>query len=85
MDANDRVETSRRVCDCGKGRFVFYSCEVERWFYADNPVEKWFEMHIICKTCAYKFQKYKPSIFSIDEEQERWRIIIPEPDRVPIQ
>lgn len=83
MGAKDRVETSRTSCDCGKGYFVFYSCEAERWLYVDNPIEKWFEMHIFCKVCADKFQRYMPTMFSTDEEQERWKITIPRPDLVP--
>jgi hypothetical protein len=84
MGANDRVETGRCLCDCGKGQFVFYSCEAERWLYVDNPLEKWFEMHISCEHCANKLQKYRPTALSIDEEVEGWKIIIPEPNRIPI-
>jgi len=84
MGTHDRVETSRTLCECGRGQFAFYSCEAERGLYVDNPIEKWFEMHIFCKTCADKFQRYKPIVFSLDEEPDHWKIIIPYSDRVPI-
>ena len=84
MGAKERTETSRTPCECGKGQFVFYSCEAERWLYLDNPLEKWFEMHIFCGACADRFQKYRPIMFLMGEAQERWKIIIPEPDQVPI-
>lgn len=84
MGAKDRFETSRTPCDCGKGEFIFFSCEAERWLYVNNPIEKWFEMHIFCGTCAAKFQKYNPTPLSTDDYQVRWKIIIPEPDRAPI-
>jgi hypothetical protein len=83
MGAKDRVETSRTTCECGKGYFVFYACEAERWLYVDNPIEKWFEMHIFCEICAYKFHRFRPTIFSNGEEQERWKIVIPGPNQVP--
>ena len=83
MGAKDRIETSRTSCDCGEGQFVFYACEAERWLYVDNPLEKWFEMHIFCDVCASKYQKYMPTNFSIDEEREHWKIIIPKSDQFP--
>ena len=84
MGAKDGIETSRSPCDCGKGQFVFYSCEAERWLYIDEPVESWFEMHIFCRNCAKKFQKYMPTFLPAEDYQEVWKIIIPEPDRVPV-
>ena len=84
MVANKRVETSRTPCDCGKGQFVFYSCEAERWLYVDNPLENWFEMHIFCESCADKFHSYRPTLFSVNDEPERWKIILTEPDQAPL-
>jgi len=83
MGAKEKIETSRVLCDCGKGEFIFYSCEAERWLYVNNPIEKWFEMHIFCEACADKFLRYRPITFALDEEQMHWIIIIPEPDRIP--
>ena len=83
MGAKEKVETRRTSCDCGKGQFVFYASETEPWLYADNPQEKWFEIHIYCKVCADKYQKYMPTHFSLDEGREHWNIIIPEPNQVP--
>ena len=82
MGAKDRVETSRTACECGKGHFVFYACQAERWLYVDNPVEKWFEMHIFCEICADKFPRFRPTIFANGQEQARWKITIPEPNQV---
>lgn len=83
MGAKEKVETSRVLCECGNGQFIFYSCEAERWLYVDNPIEKWFEMHIFCETCADKFLRYRPLTFALDEAQMHWIITIPEPDRIP--
>ena len=84
MGTKVRLETSRATYDCGKGEFVFYCCEAEQWLYIDNPIERWFEMHIICEFCADKFIKYRPILLSNDGYQRGWKIIIPEPDQAPL-
>jgi hypothetical protein len=78
-----RVETSRTACECGRGEFVFYACEADRWLYVDNPHEKWFEMHIFCESCAFLFRRYQLTLFSAEDEAAHWKIVISEPDRVP--
>jgi hypothetical protein len=78
-----RVETSRTPCDCGRGEFVFYACEADRWLYVDNPHEKWFEMHIVCETCAFLFRGYRLTLSSLEDEEAHWKIVISEPDQVP--
>lgn len=83
MGAAIRIETSRIPCECGTGEFVFYACEADRWLYVDNPHEKWFEMHIFCDACAFRFRGYKLTLFSPDDEEAHWKLIILEPDKVP--
>ena len=83
MSAATRVETSRTACECGQGAFIFYTCEADKRLYVYEPREKWFEMHILCETCARLFQKHKLTIFSQGDEEPHWKIVIPEPDRVP--
>jgi hypothetical protein len=83
MSAANRVETSRTPCECGRGEFVFYACEADRWLYVFEPRETWFEMHIFCETCSRLFQKHRLTIFSQGDEEPHWKMVIPEPDRVP--
>jgi hypothetical protein len=84
MGASSRVETSRISCECGKGEFVFYVCEADRWLYAGNPREKWFELHIYCEPCAGLFPQNQMTKFSENDEKTRWKLIIPVADQVPI-
>lgn len=83
MSAAKRVETSRTACECGRGEFVFYACDADRWLYVNNPHEVWFEMHIFCEPCAFKFRGHKLTLFSPIDEVARWKLIIPELDKVP--
>jgi hypothetical protein len=83
MSTVERLETSRTPCECGKGEFVFYTCEADRWLYAGNPHETWFEMHIFCESCSDLFQQNKLTRFLEDDETPRWVILIPEPDQPP--
>jgi len=83
MSAAIRVETSRIPCGCGRGEFVFYACDADRWLYVDNPHEAWFEMHIFCEACAFKFRGYKLTLFPPIDEKARWKLVIPEPNTVP--
>src|SRR5690242_4367942 len=72
MSAANRIETSRIPCECGRGEFVFYACEADRWLYVDNPHEQWYEMHIFCEACAFKFRGYNLTLFSPIDEIARW-------------
>jgi hypothetical protein len=83
MSAANRVETSRIPCECGRGEFAFYACDADRWLYVDNPHEAWFEMHIFCEACAFKFRGHKLTLFSPIDEKARWKLVISEPDTVP--
>jgi len=83
MSATKRAETSKISCECGKGEFIFYACEADRWLYVDHPQETWFEMHIFCERCSRLFQKHRLTIFSQGDEEPHWKIVIPEPDQVP--
>jgi hypothetical protein len=83
MGAADRIETNRIPCDCGKGEFVFYSCEPDGWSFLNHPDEKWFEMPIFCENCFSLFQAYSPTRFARTGEPSRWKIEIPESNTVP--
>lgn len=84
MGTSDRVETSRRACECGKGEFIFYTCEANRWLYVDNPLEQWFEMIISCEPCTELFPQNKLTRLSEENEARGWKLIIPEANQVPL-
>jgi hypothetical protein len=83
MSATKRAETSKTSCECGKGKFVFYACEADRWLYVDNPHENWFEMHILCDTCPVLFRKYKLTVDSHNDRESHWKLNIPAADQIP--
>ena len=83
MGADDRTESLRTPCDFGKGEYVFYDCQLDGWSFVNNPSIDWYEMHIFCSDCRHLFKDYSPSQFSRSGEKTRWRIQIPERDKVP--
>jgi hypothetical protein len=83
MSVTNIVETSKTSCECGRGEFVFYACEADRWLYIENPREKWFEMHILCDTCSGLFQKYRLTVSSLNDKNLHWKLKIPVADQVP--
>jgi hypothetical protein len=83
MSVTNRVETSKSSCECGKGEFVFYACEADRWLFVENPREKWFEMHILCDTCSGLFHKYRLTEFSQNDKEWHWKLTIPVGNQVP--
>ena len=83
MSATKRAETSKMSCECGKGEFVFYVCEADRWLYVDNPQETWFEMHILCDTCPVLFRRHKLTVASQNDNVSHWKLKIPAADQVP--
>lgn len=85
MTASDRFETSRMPCFCGRGEFVFYTCQYDGWSYVNNPDVEWYEMHIFCDICYSDFSNYKPTQLMQSGEQVCWRIKIPEPEKIPEQ
>ena len=84
MSATKRIETSKTSCECGRGEFHFYACEADRWLFVENPLEKWFEMHILCHTCSNLFRKYRLTVASISDRESHWKLTIPTPDQVPL-
>ena len=83
MSATKRAETSKTPCECGGGEFVFYSCEADRWLFVENPLERWFEMHILCDRCAVLFRKYRLTEASQNDKGSHWKLNIPVADQVP--
>jgi hypothetical protein len=83
MSITKRIETNRTSCECGKGEFLFYACEADRWAYVDNPRETWFEMHILCDACAGLFRRYKLNVVAGYDQESHWKLIIPVADQVP--
>jgi hypothetical protein len=83
MSATKRAETSKTSCECGRGEFVFYACEADRWLFIDNPLERWFEMHILCDTCSGLFRKYRLIVDSQNDRESHWKLKIPVADQVP--
>jgi hypothetical protein len=83
MNVTNRIETSKTSCECGKGEFLFYACEADRWLYVDNPREKWFEMHILCDTCSGLFRKYRLTTASQNDKETHWKLTIPIADQIP--
>ena len=83
MSSTKRIETSKICCECGKGEFLFYACEADRWPYVDHPHETWFEMHILCDTCSGLFVKYKLTVASQNNDESHWKLNIPAADQVP--
>ena len=83
MSVTKRVETSKTCCECGKGEFLFYACEADRWLFVEQPRETWFEMHILCDTCSGLFRRYRMTVVSQDEQESHWKLNIPVPDCVP--
>lgn len=83
MSTTKRVKTSRTSCECGKGEFLFYACEADRWLFVDSPRETWFEMHIRCDTCSGLFQRYRLTPVLQVGSQMCWKLTIPVADQVP--
>lgn len=83
MSATKRAETSKTSCKCGRGEFVFYACEADRWLYVDHPHESWFEMHIYCDTCPGLFRKHRLVVDSQNDRESHWKLKISVPDQVP--
>ena len=83
MSITKRVETNKISCECGKGEFLFYACEADRWAYVDSPYETWFEMHILCDTCSGLFRRYQLSVASQMGNESHWKLKIPAADQVP--
>lgn len=84
MSATKRVEKSKLSCKCGKGEFLIYACEADRWLYIDNPRETWFEMHILCDTCAGLFQRCKLTPVTSENREMYWKLTIPTADQLPL-
>ena len=83
MSATKRAETSKTSCECGRGQFVFYACEADRWLFIENPLERWFEMHIFCDTCSGLFRRYRLIVDSQNDRESHWKLKIPVADQVP--
>lgn len=83
MSATKRIETSKTSCECGRGEFHFYACEADRWLFVETPLEKWFEMHILCDTCSGLFRKYRLTVDSLHDNESHWKLKIPTADFVP--
>lgn len=83
MSRTKRIETRKTCCECGKGEFLFYACEADRWLFVESPQETWFEMHILCDTCSGLFRRYKLSIASQNNSETHWKLTIPVADQIP--
>jgi hypothetical protein len=83
MSVTKRIETSKISCECGKGEFLFYACEADRWLFVEKPFETWFEMHILCDTCSGLFRRYKLTDVPEQNQKWHWKMIIPVPNQVP--
>lgn len=60
------METKRTKCRCGKGEFVFYTCQLDGWSYLNNPDVEWYELHIHCKACRRDLRKLDPTDANIN-------------------
>lgn len=83
MSATKRIETSKTCCECGRGEFLFYACEADRWLFVEKPQETWFEMHIFCDTCSGLFRRYRLIEASGQDRESHWKLTIPVADQVP--
>jgi len=83
MSATKRMETSKTCCECGKGEFLFYACEADRWLFVENPHEAWFEMHILCDRCSGLFRRYRLIEVSQHDQESHWKLTISAPNQVP--
>ena len=83
MSSTKRIVTSRTPCECGRGEFLFYACEADRWLFVDNPQETWYEMHILCDVCSGLFQRYPLNVESPSPYESHWKLKIPRADQVP--
>ena len=83
MSSTKRIETRKTCCESGKGEFVFYACEADRWLFVEKPYETWFEMHILCDTCSGLFRRYRLVEVSQRDQESHWKLKIPMPDQVP--
>ncbi len=83
MSVTIRIKTSKTCCECGKGEFLFYTCQADRWLFVEQPCETWFEMHILCDTCSGLFLRYRRTLVSEQDQDWHWKINIPVPDQVP--
>jgi hypothetical protein len=79
MSSTKKVEMSRTPCACGKGEFLYYACTADRWLFVDKPHEEWFEMHILCDTCAGQYQRHHLTVVSHQEDESHWKLILPVP------
>ena len=84
MCVTKRIETRKIRCVCGKGEFLFYTCEADRWLFVEKPRETWFEMHILCDTCSNLFRRYKLDDVHGQNEEWHWSLTIPVPNQVPM-
>ena len=83
MTSYDRFVTKETTCDCGKGKFEFFTCQYDGWTFQKYPDDEWYEFHVVCENCA---EKYKPLIKSKREVQGVLHYVIPieEKETIPI-
>lgn len=81
MATHDKWETSRQKCNCGKGEYIFYSCQYDSVSFLRDP-RTWYEMAITCSDCVSLFSEFD-SASKGHVVGEKRRISIAESDTVP--